>query len=944
MMQRPDIWAQGVGRQFKAFGDSKYLAKYIVQPENKEAAKMAVTRMHMVFNNSEFMKGAATVEKIPFMGKSAKPFERAFSGFLDTTRLELVKAWTRPGMSDKELAAIGRHIDNMMGTMDMAKIGIGPNQKLLETILFFAPRYTRSHLAFNLNAMRGLVSGQMSARMAMTAMARYQAAQHALYYAAAEITKPLTGEGAHINPADPHYMSFKINDHWVRFGGGFQVTYNKVAARVTKSLAEGDLTGAAIHLSRYIRGKSSALMQIPIDLAFGKDFIGRTVVDKGVLGFIKESILEGATPFWIQTMFFETTEDDTWADKITRGALEIWGFSAYRVPAYDEYLTELDKMSNERHGVDAEALWSEHPTDYLRLVNDPSLQGLKAAADQESMAKGAGRDKSYRQYIDRKAEVNIIEDAYEIDIINAVHDLKVTGDIKAYREAVKAAKAERGGAFAPLEAKYPNAFEWMRDRDWKENLPEGAAQELVWYEAYQNEIRYNPNLYERELKDEEYFDLHDKNTQTFIDQYGREAYEKAKSMFYMSKGYPDEFITTEMAMDTIATTKDPQGRNYWDISMSDMPQEERQSARHAFLYNHPEVEASLYTMGYISTLQTAEAHDHARLMIEDLGIDKSVPLPLDRRNREAQRQIYQERINEAKSAIGRGDWGDRTPEEDALWSRINSIRDEMYVLEDAARNARSASEMNDYYLEMMDTAAKFVEWQGDLKAYEGGGANVNYLNALADYWGWQYETWVSRVNAFSEPKKKVTDETTADSTSKETGSKDSEVRRYQKWESKQVFGNKTNEQDFNDFPFYNTTNNAAFWENLKGGENRFMGMATEDDWVKAASTVENNTDLKVAGHDNKNGRSALNLVHPNGSTMILSWDEKENTVYLERVKTVRPERDLYQESRQFDLEGAGGSVEATPSKPVPEKGTIEYDKYISEEYADKWKNRSKNTY
>jgi len=246
LWRHPLIWAKSTSLHYLAFIDPtvqmRYIGDHIDTFNRMEAQGLSI-------GDNEIYAGARAGQGIS-IGSITKPlpkgeqvrgifqsvgrqtfgrFQASFNTFLAIARAELFESMVKVGFSDAEAARV---IRNMTGGLDSRALGVGPNQRALESMfLGFSPKLFRSTVALVGNARElHTRTGRESARI----IAQWAAGNTGLYIAAgimlgkteAEIEKGL-------NPLNGlEYGRHEINGDWIGVGGQLRALSQLTAALI----------------------------------------------------------------------------------------------------------------------------------------------------------------------------------------------------------------------------------------------------------------------------------------------------------------------------------------------------------------------------------------------------------------------------------------------------------------------------------------------------------------------------------------------------------------------------------------------------------------------------------------------------------------------------------------------------------------------------------------
>ena len=231
-------------------------------------------------------------EKIPGIGKGYRASERAYVTFLNKMRADsfdmfkelLEKANGRP-MTDVEAKAMANFVNAATGRGDLGKLS---NASEALSMAFFSPRFAASRLQ--------LISGQPL--VGGTAATRRLIARTYLQFGAAAVAMIGLAKlgGAHVttDPRSSDFLKLRYGNTRVDLMAGLAQWATLAARMVTRQTTSTTgivrpLNGTGMNKSRldvatsFARGKAAPLPGTAMDLMAGKDVVGNSVTQGGLL-------------------------------------------------------------------------------------------------------------------------------------------------------------------------------------------------------------------------------------------------------------------------------------------------------------------------------------------------------------------------------------------------------------------------------------------------------------------------------------------------------------------------------------------------------------------------------------------------------------------------------------------------------------------------------------
>ena len=614
--RNPKAWARAFRDSFKAMVNPEWIEGYMARPENKEALIESILRGNMSYGSSEFMEAANFLNKVPILGRITKPFQRSFNTFLDVGRLEHFKYLYKPNMSDDTVKQLGSHIDNMMGSLDVAKLGNTNYQRQVEAAyLWFAPRYTRSGIALMMDMFRGGLRGS-EARKAIGSFLTLGAG---MYLGIAEGLEKagLVEERTVPERLDPRDYRFgTINIGGIHVGpGSFWVSMTKLLANIYKTATQNPDRIVSLDLRdnpllKWARSRLSPFMGMTTDMIIGETYIGESPY--GWNNFLKNEVVQRSVPFWIEPYLTEYPRPPA-----IRGASEIFGMRSWPVKEWERTKELQDKYTkqdtNGRFATYSELRKAD--PGMARSLEDkhPDLrEAMRGEAEEELrrskgfFTQGWALAESFREWGGKYDEV---AESYSRDLWDAEEQYKKDGDETKWKDAIREAGRQYGENQDLLEDEYPDVYAELA---LPKEIPEGATKEYMAWVTYQNDVLSNTNLDKPEGYD---FELRSKLEGEFVEKWGEDMIKYVKEGLRSGRNLPPLYKARASDIDDIAMS------GYWDTDSSQRLQ---------FRLDNPPIEAKLYSWGYINTIQTQDAADIAQNIIDIMELPKKVPIPIDR--------------------------------------------------------------------------------------------------------------------------------------------------------------------------------------------------------------------------------------------------------------------------------------------------------------------------
>ena len=349
-----------------------------------------------------------------------------------------------PAKLDEELYRIGRFVQTMTGGTNTQTLGLSKTNQGIESLFAFAPRYTRSGPGLAAHALHGGITGAEAKKSLMTWVLGGMAISAGAAY---------EGSGgdwkAVKDSLDPtkNFMGWRDGENNVGIGGIIRAMI-KTAGQIgddPKSLMETNSKDNP--LLNFARSRTSPLVGSIVDIATGKDFIGRPVPND-LKGIIKDPtelldyLRTKVTPFTIEA-YLEAKGDTI--DQLKGAAASAVGLRSSPAPGWvlereglDEVTRNPEKFNLDAimppgiaaavRGQDYDGLSSRERAE-LRMLADP---GLRERADKE----GRERDSAFQKWEDTRTKIT--ED-FQPKLSEAAYNLSIAAPADRYaaRLAIK---------------------------------------------------------------------------------------------------------------------------------------------------------------------------------------------------------------------------------------------------------------------------------------------------------------------------------------------------------------------------------------------------------------------------------------------------------------------------------------------------------------------------
>jgi len=345
----PGKWAMTTLRSFRAMASPSYAHKWMAKPENvairTRIPELVGGDVHEYYAGLRGIKTAPIIGKL--LGKIYEPFERFFTFWGKAARVEIAKALEPAFIRAGKVNQLGTYVNRMTGVMETRGLGVSATQRAAETSwVFFAPRYTRSCMAYIGNVFKGGIVGNEARR----SLGQLAAGGMIAYLGICEAT----GQKPSIDPRYPTFMTLKVGNRHIGIGG-FYYSFLRFITDVVTSVGEvgGEELVDFAKISRkdnpfikFLYNRTSPLTGLVTEAFQQKDYLGYPF--ESPEDWAHWLFIEHMMPIALQEQFPERyTEEPT-----ERGALltaEMGGLRTFPVePFYelaDKYAQQLFKKN-----------------------------------------------------------------------------------------------------------------------------------------------------------------------------------------------------------------------------------------------------------------------------------------------------------------------------------------------------------------------------------------------------------------------------------------------------------------------------------------------------------------------------------------------------------------------------------------------------------------------
>lgn len=432
MASHPVIWGKAFASTFGALANPRTLQAYLARPENQAVIQRLIPKgltLEGVDETAELpalFRGLQKVTGGKVSGEAVQSrMEAAFHGPLNVAKIEMAKALLPAAEKAGELAELAAFLNHATGTLSTKAMGIGANQRAIETgLLFFSPRYTRASIALVGDALGGGIKGGEARKQLGSIFVAMP-----LMLAGAKMAMGQEVTADFFNPASPRFLEVEVFGQRVSFGG-FHLGLARAIAQAVSKGAEGkggDLLAVNRQenpLVRFPVGRTAPLTSLLWDVVEGRDFLGEPVKTPDQLA---RRVAKTQLPFALQDV---VPGDPQGLDP--RGlAPSLLGLRTMQYTDSQDVKRLRDQLAQEAAGKP----WAEIDWVSQKEVrqNHPELQ----AAEEKAHATLVRRDNDFAQFWD---DVEVARKPHEEEIARlnqALEAKRLNGkpfDSRQYRE------------------------------------------------------------------------------------------------------------------------------------------------------------------------------------------------------------------------------------------------------------------------------------------------------------------------------------------------------------------------------------------------------------------------------------------------------------------------------------------------------------------------------
>lgn len=245
----PKSWAKGLAANWRTITyDKNFLPRYLGNEDNYRVASTMIKNGLLSGDMEQFVSASRGglvhgAMNAPYgIGKAMQAtFGRAQRGYEAGLAVARIEAWKAlegvPGFDERRIADFLRETT---GAADTARMGVSPNQRAIESLIFFSPRLFRSSIALMADAVRpwtpeGALAAQTVLRMVGAGAGLFAVANAAIGELNGESDEQIAQRiEDSLNPIKGRqFMSLKIGDNWYGIGGQVRAIIQTIARAST---------------------------------------------------------------------------------------------------------------------------------------------------------------------------------------------------------------------------------------------------------------------------------------------------------------------------------------------------------------------------------------------------------------------------------------------------------------------------------------------------------------------------------------------------------------------------------------------------------------------------------------------------------------------------------------------------------------------------------------
>jgi hypothetical protein len=492
LTSKPHLWAKVAKMEFEALFDPRAWERFMSDPVHYGAAQRLTAHGGAIQAAGELVEAAAkggAFERLPVVGyplsKAAGPFERAFTFGGNAARVLWWEALenTAAKHGKQGLDELADFVGKATGVMSQGNLGISRQQQAAESMLLFAPRFTKAAFGLITDALQGGLRGEL----ARDSLVKLATAGTMVYI----ITGKALGQTPHLNPLPASqggdggkFMTYRILGQNVGMPGAFM----SIVRLLGHSVATLDQNPSAfLSLSprdqpfiRFLRGKMSPVASATWDTVAGRTFIGEPTREDA-LQWSTEVVGSRMMPFWAESYLFSNPRPGV------GGIGEFMGLRTFPVSLWERRNDLRQQYSDDR--------WDELTRLEQRALEQQHPDLLEAAEKARDLSVGRGDeltlliDEQSNKFHEAREEfiatIQTAQDEFEQTDVSPARFKDKFGDAgRLYRARLDNIQAD---------ARYAEVGEFFKELDSEKSHPFAD----VAYDMYISEVVANPDLEDR---------------------------------------------------------------------------------------------------------------------------------------------------------------------------------------------------------------------------------------------------------------------------------------------------------------------------------------------------------------------------------------------------------------------------------------------------------------
>ena len=350
-------------------------------------------------------------------GAPLRPFQQAFETTMDAAGIHLGNAMEHLAAGDPQrLRVVEDYINNMRGLTSSARLGVSPNQQLVESALLLAPRYRRAVAALHASVLQGGLRGEL-ARKAYLSLITGVATTYAGLTIALGVRQGKSPEQIKeelrqgLDPSSSRFLLWRMGGQLVGPGSKFTSDARLVGKLITRPTDFTDFSEWNDNPGlQWVRSQLAAVPSTAWDLISGERYLGDPfVIDplnrpKETMKTIGREFGENLLPIWLQSALFE---GGTPRERAIRGAADFGGARSFPQGG-------VDILRDQSFGLLGKSYDDAEPTE--RELLREILRGQLLPLQQQSAERGQELSRFFVQLdeIEQQRQRQLVEVAEEV--------------------------------------------------------------------------------------------------------------------------------------------------------------------------------------------------------------------------------------------------------------------------------------------------------------------------------------------------------------------------------------------------------------------------------------------------------------------------------------------------------------------------------------------------